>query len=249
MHDDRLRQNLTTLMRADDQSLSMRPFVFVNCAMSADGKLSTKERRQVRISGNNDFLRVDRIKAESDAIMVGIGTVLADNPSLTVKSDERKGRRRAEGKEENPVRIVVDSAARIPPNADILHKGRGKRIIAVSARAPPEKVRELEFVADIIEAGEREVDLAALMERLHAKGIRRLMVEGGGTLIGSLFAQGLVDEFCTFVGNMIIGGEDAPTPADGAGFVAEEDFPRLTLVSAEPLDEGVLLRWKVDRSA
>ncbi len=226
----------------------MRPFVLVNCAMSADGKLSTKERRQVKISGNNDFLRVDRIKAESDAIMVGIGTVLADNPSLTVKSDELRERRRARGGDENPVRIVVDSAARIPPNAEILHKGRGKRIIAVSARAPPEKVRELEFVADIISTGDRQVDLTALMERLYAKGIRRLMVEGGGILIGSLFAQDLVDEFCTFVGNMVIGGADAPTPADGAGFVAEDEFPRLSLVSAEQMDEGVLLRWKVARS-
>jgi 2,5-diamino-6-(ribosylamino)-4(3H)-pyrimidinone 5'-phosphate reductase len=227
----------------------MRPYVLVNCAMSADGKISTKERRQVRISGTNDFLRVDRIKAESDAIMVGIGTVLADNPSLTVKSEELREMRRAGGKDEHPVRIVVDSAARIPPNADILHKGRGKRIIAVSARAPPEKVRELEFIADVIAAGEREVDLGALLERLHAKGIRRLMVEGGGTLIGALFTEGLVDEFCTFVGNMVIGGRDAPTPADGAGFIAEEEFPRLALVSAEPMDEGVLLRWKIDRSA
>lgn len=227
----------------------MRPYVLVNCAMSADGKLSTTERRQVRISGTNDFLRVDRIKAESDAIMVGIGTVLADNPSLTVKSDQLKSMRREAGKDEHPVRIVVDSAARIPPNADILHKGRGKRIIAVSARAPPEKVQELEFVADVIRAGDREVDLVALLERLHAKGIRRLMVEGGGTLIGSLFAEGLVDEFCTFVGNMVIGGADAPTPADGAGFIAEDEFPRLTLRSAEPMDEGILLRWTVDRQA
>ncbi|HDR74353.1 MAG TPA: 2,5-diamino-6-(ribosylamino)-4(3H)-pyrimidinone 5'-phosphate reductase [Methanoculleus sp.] len=226
----------------------MRPFILVNCAMSADGKISTKERRQVKISGKNDFLRVDRIKAESDAIMVGIGTVLADNPSLTVKSDELKQKRRARGADENPVRIVVDSAARIPPNAEILHKGRGKRIIAVSSRAPEAKVRELEFVADIIRTGDMQVDLAALMERLHAKGIRSVMVEGGGTLIGSLFAQDLVDEFCTFVGNMVIGGADAPTPADGAGFVAEDAFSRLSLVSAEPLDEGVLLRWKVARS-
>jgi 2,5-diamino-6-(ribosylamino)-4(3H)-pyrimidinone 5'-phosphate reductase len=236
-------------MNAGCPVFSMRPYVLVNCAMSADGKLSTVERRQVKISGKNDFLRVDRIKAESDAIMVGIGTVLADNPSLTVKSDELKETRRAGGRDENPVRIVVDSSARIPPNADILHKGRGQRIIAVSARAPPEKVRELEFVADIIRAGEQEVDLGVLMERLHAKGIRTLMVEGGGTLIGSLFAEGLVDEFCTFVGNRVIGGRDAPTPADGAGFIAEEEFPRLTLTSAEPLDEGILLRWKVDRSS
>ena len=114
----------------------MRPFVFVNIAMSADGKISTKERRQVKISGTEDFSRVDRIKAASDAIMVGIGTVLADNPSLTVKSPDLRAERRAGGKDEHPIRVVVDSAARTPLDADILHKGTGKRIIAVSRKAP-----------------------------------------------------------------------------------------------------------------
>ncbi len=110
----------------------MRPFVFINIAMSADGKISTRERRQVRISGNEDFSRVDQIKAESDAIMVGIGTVIADNPSLTVKSSELRAGRRAAGKDENPIRVVVDSAARTPLDADILHKGTGKRTGRVS---------------------------------------------------------------------------------------------------------------------
>jgi len=103
----------------------MRPFVFINIAMSADGKISTRERRQVRISGTEDFSRVDRIKAESDAIMVGIGTVLADDPSLTVKSPELRAGRVAAGKDEHPIRIVVDSAGRTPTDADILQKGTG----------------------------------------------------------------------------------------------------------------------------
>jgi 2,5-diamino-6-(ribosylamino)-4(3H)-pyrimidinone 5'-phosphate reductase len=88
----------------------MRPHVIVNVAMSADGKISTKERRQVRISGSQDFTRVDRLKAGCDAIMIGIGTVLADDPSLTVKSEECREYRRKHGWEDNPVRIVVDSS-------------------------------------------------------------------------------------------------------------------------------------------
>jgi len=121
-----------------------RPFIFINSAMSADGKLSTKERKQVRISGKQDFERVDELRAQADAIMVGIGTVLADDPSLTVKSPERRATRKAAGREENPIRIIVDSSARIPLDADIFKKGEGKRIIAVSKSAPPEKVRDLE---------------------------------------------------------------------------------------------------------
>jgi 2,5-diamino-6-(ribosylamino)-4(3H)-pyrimidinone 5'-phosphate reductase len=223
----------------------MRPFVFVNIAMSADGKISTRERRQVRISGKEDFARVDTIKAGSDAIMVGIGTVLADNPSLTVKSQELREQRLASGVDEHPIRIVVDSLGRTPPDADILHKGTGKRIIAVSQQAPGTRVTELARHATVIVAGEEHVDLAALLDTLYRQGIRRLMVEGGGTLIWALFEQDLVDELQVFIGDMIIGGRDAPTPADGKGFLREEDFVRLRLLDAERLDEGLLIRWSV----
>jgi len=100
----------------------------------------------------------------------------------------------------------------------------------------------------VIVAGEREVDLPVLMQGLWMRGIRRLMVEGGGRLIGALFAAGLVDEFITFIGNIVIGGENAPTPADGPGFVREEDFPRLTLFAADRMDNGILLHWVVEKN-
>ena len=225
----------------------MRPFVFVNIAMSADGKISTRERRQVRISGNEDYSRVDRIKAESDAIMVGIGTVLADNPSLTVKSPELRAGRRAAGEDENPIRVVVDSRGRIPLDADILQKGSGKRVVAVSREALPETVEALRQHATVVLAGDETVDLGILLEELYRQGVRRLMVEGGGTLIWALFAQGLVDELQTFVGNIVIGGKDAPTPADGTGFLREADFARLRIIEAVRLDEGLLIRWSVER--
>ena len=227
----------------------MRPFVFVNVAMSADGKISTRERRQVRISGSADFARVDRIKAESDAIMVGIGTVLADNPSLTVKSPELRAGRRAAGKDEHPIRVVVDSAGKTPPDADILHKGTGKRIVAVSRRADPQRVAALGEHATVVVAGDETVDLAALLAELYRQGVRRLMVEGGGTLIWALFAQGLVDELQTFVGNIVIGGKDAPTPADGDGFTREVDFTRLRIIEIERLDDGLLVRWSVEKES
>ena len=222
-----------------------RPRVTVNLAMSADGKISTVGRRQVRISGQEDRERVDRLKAGSDAVMVGIGTVLADNPSLTVKSDGLKQERARAGKAENPVRIVVDSRARTPVDADILRKGAGERIIAVSARAGEEASAKYRDLATVVVAGDEEVDLPLLMERLHDRGIRRLMVEGGGTLIASLFRLGLVDEFYTFVGNLVIGGAKAPTPADGPGFLDDNEFVSLRLMELVELGEGVLLRWQV----
>jgi len=223
-----------------------RPYIIVNMAMSADGKISSTERRQVRISGPADRERVDRLKAGCDAVMVGVGTVLADNPSLTVKSGELRRDRVLEGKAENPVRIVVDSRGRTPVSADILRRGEGDRIIAVSARAEKDAAKRYRGIATVIPAGDgEEVDLPRLMARLHEREIGRLMVEGGGSLVGSLFASGLVDEFYTFVGSLVIGGRDAPTPADGPGFPNDNAFVRLSLLDVGELDEGVLLRWRV----
>jgi len=226
----------------------MRPYVHVNVAMSADGKLSTRERRQVKISGSSDFTRVDMIKAESDAIMVGIGTVLADDPSLTVKSPALVTERLENGKDENPVRIVVDSRARTPIDAAILHKGKGERIIACSLQADTEKKEALSQYATVIVAGEREVDLPLLLSILHERGIRTLMVEGGGTLIWGFFHEGLVDKLTCYVGNMVIGGDRAPTLADGEGFIHKSDFIRLSLYGFERIDSGILLTWTVERT-
>ena len=227
------------------QDISSRPFVFINAAMSADGKIATIERKQTRISGSLDFDRMDELRAASDAIMVGVGTVLSDNPGLTVKSQQRKDKRRAGGFPENPIRIVVDSLARTPVDADIFKKGEGKRIIAVTEFAPQERVKKLAERAEIITAGKKTVYLDKLLIELKARGIDRLMVEGGATLNWGLISSGLVDEIYTFIGNIIIGGSNAPTLIDGEGF--KNGFCRLTLLSCEKIEDGVLLRWKVSR--
>jgi len=227
----------------------MRPHVIINTAMSADGKLSTRERRQVKISGALDFSRVDQLKAGCDAIMVGIGTVLADDPSLTVKSEENRKNRLSRGADLHPARIVVDSHARTPVNAKVLHKEAGQRIIAISQAADAAKVAELKKLATVIITGDERVDLKALMDELGRMGIQRLMVEGGGTLIAGLISAGLVDEIYTFIGNIIIGGKDAPTLADGPGFVQESEFCRLSLVNVQKMEEGILVHWTVNRSS
>lgn len=221
-----------------------RPFIFINSAISADGKLSTKERKQVKISGKLDFERVDELRAQADAIMVGIGTVLADDPSLTVKSEARKNSRKAAGKSENPVRIIVDSKARTPLDADIFKKGEGERIIAVSNAAPQERVKELEKKAFIIKTGTEKVNISELAKELKKRGINTLMIEGGATLNWGMLSSGLVDEIYTFVGNLIIGGTTAPTFTDGEGF-SESELLELEFISMEKIEDGVLLKWKV----
>ncbi|MGZ8876044.1 MAG: dihydrofolate reductase family protein, partial [Halobacteriota archaeon] len=146
----------------------MRPFVIINSAMSVDGKISTVARKQVRISGKEDMQRVDALKARTDAVMVGVGTVLADDPKLTVKSDILKHERVAKGRTENPLRIVVDSNARTPSTAAILGPNA---LIAVAQQAPRHKVEELGTKAEVLVVGERKVDLGALLTRLKDRGI------------------------------------------------------------------------------
>ncbi len=222
-----------------------RPFTFINSAMSADGKISTKKRKQVKISGKTDFDRVDELRATSDAVMVGIGTILSDDPSLTVKSEERRKRRVAQGLYENPARIVVDSKARMPLTADLFKKGSGKRIIVVSKAAPMERVEPLKEKADVIVAGDEEVDLAEMSGELKKRGICRLMVEGGATLNWGMTRAGLVDQVSVFIGNLIIGGKDAPTFMDGEGISDRAEAMELQLIKYEPMDEGIVLTWKV----
>ncbi len=216
-----------------------RPFVFINSAMSADGKISSFERCQVRISGQADKARVDLLRAESDAIMVGVGTVLADDPSLRVKSQSFREARRTKGLPEDPLRVVADSRARTPPSARVLGP---ECIVAVACCAQQERLYKLsQTKSEILVCGKEQVDLNKLFSQLFDRGVKRLMVEGGATLNWSLIQLGLVDEVYVYMGAMFIGGENAPTLVDGPGF--KEHFPRLTLSCVQRLDEGVLLKW------
>jgi len=215
-----------------------RPFVFINSAMSADGKISSFERCQVSISGPEDRSRVDLLRAESDAVMVGVGTVLADDPRLRVKSLSSREARRGKGWPEDPLRIIADSRARTPSYAKVLGPGC---MVAVTGSASQERLDRLSSKCEIIVCGKERVDLTELLSRLFDRGVRRLMVEGGATLNWSLLNLGLVDELYVYMGAMLIGGENAPTLVDGPGF--KGNFPRLTLRDVQRLDEGVLLKW------
>ncbi len=218
----------------------MRPFVFINSAMSADGKISTTLRKQVRISGQNDLKRVDTLRAHSDAVMVGIGTIVADDPKLTIKSDALKAARIQQGKPSDPLRVVVDSNARTPVKASVLGT---HTLIAVSQRAPPRAVAALSKEAEVVQAGEHIVDLVALLSNLKQRGVDSLMVEGGARLNFALLELGLVDEIYTYVGNIVIGGGEAPTLVDGTGFT--DNFVKLDLRELSRMDDGLLIKWRV----
>jgi len=218
--------------------------VVVNAATSVDGKLSTREREQIAISGDEDFERVDRLRAESDAVMVGVGTVLADDPSLTVKDRALREQRRERGEPANPARVVADSRVRTPPDAEVLDE-TAESYLLVSEAAPTDFVTGMETAgATVVVAGEDRVDLAAAVSELESRGIEQLMVEGGGELIFSLFEAGLVDRLSVYVGSILIGGREAPTLADGEGFT--ENFPELALESIDRLDDGVVLCYDVE---
>jgi 2,5-diamino-6-(ribosylamino)-4(3H)-pyrimidinone 5'-phosphate reductase len=218
--------------------------VVVNAAISADGKLSSREREQIEISNATDFRRVETLRSESDAVMVGVGTVLADDPSLTLDSETLREERAARGESPNPARVVADSRVRTPPGSAVLDD-RAETYLLVSQAAPTDFVDQMEESgATVIRAGENRVDLSAALDELADFGVDRLMVEGGGEIIYSLFEADLVDRLSVFVGPLVIGGRDAPTLADGAGFVSE--FPQLELESVERVGDGVVLEYTVE---
>ena len=221
--------------------------VTVNAATRVDGKLASKRREQVRISGPKDFARVDRLRAESDAVLVGVGTVLADDPSLTVKDADRIAAREERGESPQPARIVADSRARTPPDADVLDDPAPTYLL-VSEAAPADRREALEDAgATLLIAGTECVCFPEALAALESEGLDRLMVEGGGEVIFSLFEANLVDRLSVFVGSLVIGGREAPTLADGEGF--PRDFASLELEDVTRLDDGVCLSWRVeDRS-
>ncbi|MEE8167336.1 MAG: 2,5-diamino-6-(ribosylamino)-4(3H)-pyrimidinone 5'-phosphate reductase [Candidatus Hydrothermarchaeales archaeon] len=213
----------------------LRPRVILNAGMTLDGKIATKSGNS-EISSKEDLERVHLIRKEVDAVMVGANTILVDDPRLTVHKVPGEGK--------NPTRIVVDSRARIPLSARVFSSD-AKTIIAVSKRADQERLEEIKKKAGIVVCGKELVDLQCLMEELWKKGIRTLLLEGGGTLNWSMLKAGLVDEVRVAIAPRLVGGKEAVTLVDGEGFDLVKEGVKLKITRHYPLGEDFILEYEV----
>lgn len=220
---------------------NLRPHVTLNVAITVDGKTDTIARRGATISSSADLERVDRLRADSDAIMVGGHTLVGDDPRLTVKAASLRAAREAHGLPANPIKVGIVTKADMRPDSRFLTSGSARKMLFTTQQTEPEQIRFLRACgAEVFVMGEQRVDVAAVLSHLHTEGVQRLLVEGGGTLNAELLKQGLVDELFVYIAPLIFGGSAAPTFADGPGF-DQADGIQLKLLSVEMQEDGGIL--------
>ncbi len=214
-----------------------QPKVIINAAMSADGKIALPTRKQLRISSDEDMKRVFQLRHECDGILVGIGAVLADDPKLTVKEKYVSNPRQ-------PIRIVLDSQCKTPMDSLVVNDW-AKTILVID-----EKIKCSKSFGDNVELlrcplkEDGLLDLSFVLTALYHKGIKTLLVEGGGTVIWQFLKQRFVDELWVYVGPMIIGGKKTPTLADGNGISTVDDLVKLKIKQVQKLGEGILIQYQ-----
>ena len=223
-----------------------RPYVLINVAATVDGKIDTRERRGAPISSAADRERVDRLRASVDAVMVGHRTLHDEDPRLTVRSDALRAERVARGEPEQPARIGIASRLALAPDARFLSGAPARVILFVPVGCADQGLRQRGV--ELHEVGHGRVDLTEALATLAHIGLRRIMVEGGGTLNFELLRLGLVDELRMSLAPLVFGGAAAPTLADGDG-LARDAAIRLGAPEVETWpDGGVVLRYMVDQS-
>ena len=225
------------------------PLVTTKFAMSLDGKIATRTGDSKWITSEESRRYVHTLRAQSDAIMVGIGTVLADDPQLTARDSDGAPLPR------QPLRVIVDSSGRLPPDAVLLRQP-GRTLVFVSDEAEARQSGLESSRAELIVApgNDGRVDLLAMLSELGRRQITSLLVEGGGALLGSLFDERLVDKVIGFIAPVIIGGSTAPSPVSGSGVERIADAMRLNGVRIEHFGDDVAIMgnvrwWDFDGSA
>ena len=218
------------------------PFVILKSAISLDGKIATASGESQWITSEASRMKGHEVRSQVDAILVGVGTVLKDNPSLTTRLPEREN--------EDPIRIIVDSRGRTPLEAKIFNpESNAGTLIAVTANAPPEKIEALKSAgADVLIIQEQEgrVCLSGLMQELGRQEITSVLIEGGGEVNAAALQAGIVDKLMFFIAPKLIGGKNAPGPIGGVGIARlAEAFKlrntNLSQIGADFLIEGYLL--------
>lgn len=212
------------------------PFVTAKFAMSLDGKIATRTGHSRWITGERARRHAHALRRSHDAIMVGINTVLADDPALTARDGRNRPYKR------QPLRVVVDAKGRTPPMAQMLRQP-GHTIIATSRRGAKALAPLAEAGAEVLVFPERNgrVDLRMLLKVLGDRGVISVLVEGGGKLLGSLFDLGLVDKVAAFIAPTIIGGREAPSPVAGTGVESMGEALRLSDAHTRRLERDILI--------
>ncbi|MET9892397.1 dihydrofolate reductase family protein [Streptomyces sp. NPDC006465] len=217
-----------------------RPYVLLSAAVSLDGFLDDTGPERLLLSGAADFDRVDEVRASSDAILVGAGTLRTDNPRLLVNSADRRAARVAAGRPEYPLKVTVSGSGDLDPKAQFWHTGGEKVVYTTDAGAPRAAARLHGLPGvDVVPTGP-ELDWRVLLEHLHdERGVGRLMVEGGGKVHTQLVREGLADELQLAVAPLFVGQPDAPR-LFGTG-----TYPpgRMRLVETRPVGDVVLIRY------
>ncbi|MFD5971088.1 dihydrofolate reductase family protein [Streptomyces sp. NPDC060311] len=214
------------------------PHVLLSAAVSLDGYLDDTGPERLLLSGPADFDRVDEVRASVDAILVGAGTIRADNPRLLVNSAERRAARVAAGQAEYPLKVTVSGGGELDPAARFWHTGGEKVLLTTDDGA--RRARELGIGADVVSLGP-VLDWRAALEHLHdRRGVRRLMVEGGGTVHSQLLQQELADELQLVLAPVLVGDPAAPRLFGPGAYQGG----RLALVGTRRIGDVVLMRYR-----
>jgi 2,5-diamino-6-(ribosylamino)-4(3H)-pyrimidinone 5'-phosphate reductase len=206
--------------------------------MSLDGKIAPRNRQgRLFIPSMSRRMqeRLHLLRSGVDCILVGVETVLADDPRLTARGVEG----------ESPLRVVLDSRARTPLNAAVLDVKAAPTIIAVSRSAQAEDVERLRGRVEVVECGDVKVDVKELLEKLYSRGVRRLLVEGGGEVRWSFLRERVVDELFVWVMQKVWGGRDAPTLVEGEGFITPDEAVELELKKVEVVENIIVMNFMV----
>ncbi len=224
-----------------------RPFVYVNMAMTVDGKITSSHREYPGFSSGADRKNMDRLRAEADALAVGAGTMRADNPKLHVRDEEMQAYRRALGKPAGLTKILITASAEISPDSRFFDSpDGGGAIVATVESADPSRVAALAERVEVWKLGDHRVNLALLLQRLADRGIRRVLLEGGGELNWAFVEADLVDEFHVTVAPALLGGRDAPTLLEGPG-LRMRDQRRLRLAELRREGDELFCRYTLVR--